>query len=131
MGVRHCKKSDLERIAKATGGQVLLTLANLEGGESFDPNALGEAELVVQERVADQELIIIRGTKHAQASSIILRGANSYLLDEMERSVHDVLSTIKRVLESGTVVPGGGAIETSLSLALEVHNTQTHTHTNH
>ena len=30
MGVKRCKKSDLERIAKATGGQVLLTLANLE-----------------------------------------------------------------------------------------------------
>jgi T-complex protein 1 subunit alpha len=119
MGVRHCKKSDLEHIAKATGGQILLTLANLEGGESFDSSALGEAELVSQERVADEELIIIRGTKHSQAASIILRGANSYMLDEMERAVHDVLSTIKRVLESGSVVAGGGAVETALSVALE------------
>jgi T-complex protein 1 subunit alpha len=43
MRFRHCKKNDLECIAKATGGQVLLTLANLEGAESLDPNALGEA----------------------------------------------------------------------------------------
>lgn len=53
------------------------------------------------------------------ASSIILRGANDFMVDEMERSIHDALCVVKRVLESNTVVPGGGAVETALSVYLE------------
>ncbi|EJD36397.1 chaperonin Cpn60/TCP-1 [Auricularia subglabra TFB-10046 SS5] len=41
------------------------------------------------------------------------------MLDEMERSVHDVLSALKQVLESGAVVAGGGAKEVALSIYLE------------
>lgn len=55
MAVRRCKKEDLKRIAKATGGQVLLTLANMEGGESFEASSLGSADEVVTERIADDE----------------------------------------------------------------------------
>ena len=57
------------------------------------------------------------------ASSIILRGANDFMLDEMERSVHDALCVVKRVLESKTVVPGGGAVEAALSIYLETFAT--------
>ena len=53
------------------------------------------------------------------SSSIILRGANDFMVDEMERSIHDALCVVKRVLESNTVVPGGGAVETALSIYLE------------
>ena len=53
------------------------------------------------------------------SSSIILRGANDFMVDEIERSVHDALCVVKRVLESNTVVPGGGAVETALSIYLE------------
>jgi len=119
IGVRRVLKGDLKCIARATGGTILLTLANLEGGESFDLTSLGEAESVSQEAIAEQELIIIKGTKNNSSSSIILRGANSMMLDEMERSIHDALCATKRVLESKAVVPGGGAVETALSMHLE------------
>lgn len=57
MGVRRCKKEDLVRIAKATGGTLISTLANLEGEESFDPAYLGHAGEVVQTRISDDELV--------------------------------------------------------------------------
>ena len=41
------------------------------------------------------------------------------MVDEMERSVHDALCVVKRVLESKMVVPGGGAVEAALSIYLE------------
>ena len=41
------------------------------------------------------------------------------MLDEMERSMHDAICVVKRVLESKTVVPGGGAVEAALSIYLE------------
>jgi len=118
MAVRRCKKEDLKRIAKATGGVVLGVLVDLNGNETFDPSQLGTAEEVAQERIADDECIIIR-TGNRKAASIILRGANGVMLDEMERSMHDALCVVKRTLESNTVVPGGGAVEAALSIYLE------------
>ncbi len=119
MAVRRCKKQDLKRIAKATGAQLLVSLANLEGEETFEASMLGQAEEVCVERVCDDELILIKGPKVRNAASVILRGANDYQCDEMERSLHDALCVVKRVLESKTVVPGGGAVEAALSIYLE------------
>jgi T-complex protein 1 subunit alpha len=48
------------RIAKATGASIVLTLADMEGNETFDPAALGEADEVVEERVADDNMIMIK-----------------------------------------------------------------------
>ncbi|KAK6539784.1 T-complex protein 1 subunit alpha [Orbilia ellipsospora] len=119
MAVRRCKKEDLRRIAKATGATMVSTLSNLDGDEVFETSSLGYAEEVVQERISDDECILIKGTKAFSSASIILRGPNDYQLDEMERSVHDSLCAVKRTLESGSVVPGGGAVETALSIYLE------------
>lgn len=119
MAVRRCKKEDLRRIAKATGASLLSSLSNLDGDEVFEASSLGYAEEVVQERISDDECILVKGTKAYSSASIILRGSNDYQLDEMERSVHDSLSVVKRTLESGSVVPGGGAVETALSIYLD------------
>ena len=119
MAVRRCKKEDLKRIAKATGATLISTLANLEGEETFDPAYLGYAEEVSQMRISDDECIIVKGTKIQNACSIILRGANDYMLDEMERSLHDALCVVKRTLESNAVVPGGGCVEAAVSIYLE------------
>merc|ERR1712066_1076375 len=119
MAVRRCKKADLKRIAKATGATFVTSLANIEGEESFEVSQLGEAAEVAQERISDDELILIKGTKARTASSIILRGPNDFYCGEMERSVHDALCVVKRVLESKSVVVGGGCVEAALSIYLE------------
>ncbi|KAI8139823.1 T-complex protein 1 subunit alpha [Fennellomyces sp. T-0311] len=119
MAVRRCKKEDLKRIARATGATFISTLANLDGEETFEASYLGHADEVVQERISDDECILVKGTKIQNSSSIILRGANDYMLDEMERALHDSLCVVKRTLESNSVVPGGGAVESALSIYLE------------
>jgi T-complex protein 1 subunit alpha len=119
IAVRRCTKEDLKRIAKATGATLVSSLANLEGEESFDASLLGSAEKVSQVRISDDECIVIKGTKNTGTASVILRGANDLMLDEMERSLHDALCVIKRTLESNMVVPGGGAVEAALSIYLE------------
>jgi T-complex protein 1 subunit alpha len=118
VGVRRVTKSDMKLIAKATGATLLLTMANMEGDEEFDPIFLGEAEEFSQINVSDQEMIVIKGCKTSQTASIILRGANSTMLDEMERSVHDAICIVKRVLESNAIVPGGGCVEAAVSVYL-------------
>ena len=119
MGVRRAKKEDLRRIAKATGATLVSSLSDLNGDEKFEASNLGHAEEVVQERISDDECILVKGTKAFSSASVILRGSNGFQLDEMERSVHDSLSAVKRTLESGSIVPGGGAVETALHIYLE------------
>ena len=98
---------------------LLTALANMEGDESVDASVIGSADEVVQDRICDDELILIKGPKARTAASIIIRGANDFMCDEIERSVHDALCVVKRVLESKQVVPGGGCCETALSIYLE------------
>ncbi|KAK4640786.1 chaperonin-containing T-complex alpha subunit Cct1 [Podospora bellae-mahoneyi] len=119
MAVRRCKKEDLRRIARATGATMLSSLSDLNGDEKFEASYLGHAEEVSQERISDDECILVKGTKVHSSASIILRGPNEFTLDEMERSVHDSLCAVKRTLESGSLVPGGGAVETALHIYLE------------
>merc|ERR1712050_275501 len=59
------------------------------------------------------------GCAATKAATILLRGANEFMLEESSRSIHDALCAVSRTLESSAVVPGGGAVETALSLYLE------------
>ena len=77
------------------------------------------ADEVSEERVGDGELVFIRGTKTSKSVSIVLRGANDFLLDEMDRSLHDTLCVVQKVLESRSLVAGGGAVEAALSVYLD------------
>lgn len=147
IAARRCNKEDLKRLAKATGGKLVVTMADMEGNETFDPACLGTAETVKEERVGDggenffsewrrahlihlhtipsptaSELLYVCGCKGG-ASTIVLRGANEYMLDEMDRALHDSLCVVKRMLESNTLVAGGGAVEVSLSVYLEKYAT--------
>ena len=102
---------------------MISTLANLEGEETFEASFLGEAKVFEQVRVADDEYIVIQTPSKHSAASIILRGANDFMLDEMERAVHDCLCVVQRTLESNQVVPGGGAVEAAASIFLETFAT--------
>ncbi|KAJ0053096.1 hypothetical protein Pint_00164 [Pistacia integerrima] len=119
IAVRRVRKEDMRHIAKATGATMVSTFADMEGEETFDSSFLGSAAEVVEERVSDDDVIMIKGTKTTSAVSLILRGANDYMLDEMDRALHDALCIVKRTLESNTVVAGGGAVEAALSVYLE------------
>jgi len=119
---RRVKKADLTQIAKVTGGTVVISMADMEGEETFDSKNLGQADLVEESKVGDGELIFLRGCKNTTgfgAATVILRGANDFMLDEMERSLHDSMCAVKRVLESKTVVAGGGAVEAALNVYLQ------------
>jgi len=119
IAVRRVNKEDMKRIAKASGGKMVTTMADLEGNEVFEAENLGTCASVAEERVGDGELMYFRGCKHGAACTVVLRGANEYMLDEMDRSLHDSLCVIKRMLESNSLVAGGGCVEAALSIHLE------------
>lgn len=117
--MRRVDKSDLRRIAKSTGATVITTFANAEGEETFDPSWLGTAEAVYEEPVGDWDYCFIEGFSKTSCCTILVRGANELLIDEVERSIHDSLCVVKRCLESGYVVAGGGCVEAALSIYLD------------
>ncbi|KAL7569876.1 hypothetical protein ACA910_008543 [Epithemia clementina (nom. ined.)] len=128
---RRCNRDDLQRLAKATGGALITTLADLDGNESIDVETqLGKCRSVQEVRVGDGEMLQFldcqgRGKETGEgstangATTILLRGANEYMLDEMDRALHDALCVVKRMLESKTLVAGGGAVEAALSMYLQ------------
>jgi len=117
---RRVPKEDLKRIARCSGGKLISSFADMEGNESFDSACLGAAGFVGEERVGDDDILVVGDTKESKSATLLLRGANDMMLDEMDRALHDSLCIVQRTLESNTVVAGGGAVEAALSIYLEM-----------
>jgi len=112
LAVRRVKKSDMEKLALATGGKIVTNI------EDLTPEDLGEAALVEERRVAGDKMVFVEGCKNPKSVSILIRGGLERLVDEAERSIIDALSVVSDVIEDPRVVYGGGAIEIEISKAL-------------
>jgi len=120
MGLRRVSDRDLKLIAKCTGAQVQISMGdNEEGEETFEKEWLGSAGEVSERRLGDNDFIFVEGCTSAKSTTIVLRGANEFMLDEMERSCYDAICAVSRTLQSNSVVPAGGAVETAVALHLE------------
>jgi T-complex protein 1 subunit alpha len=119
IAVRRCDRADMKRLSAATGAKIMITFDDENGEEIFNKDCLGEAEEVSEEAVNDYNYVFFKKCKKQSAQTILLRGANYLMLDETERSIHDALCAVKRVLESNKLVVGGGCVEVSTSLYLE------------
>ncbi|MEM0118399.1 MAG: thermosome subunit beta [Conexivisphaerales archaeon] len=112
LAVRRVKMSDMEKLAKATGGRIVTTL------EEITESDLGFAALVEERKIEEDKWVFIEGCKNPKAVTILVRGGGQRIVDEAERSVHDAIMTVKDVLEKPAVVAGGGAPEAELALRL-------------
>jgi len=105
LAARRIKQSDMEKLAKATGGRIVTNL------EDLTPNDLGEAELVEERKIEEDKMIFIEGCKNPRSVTILIRGGSERVVDEAERSMHDALSVVRDVLIKPKIVAGGGAPE--------------------
>ncbi|MCE4604433.1 MAG: TCP-1/cpn60 chaperonin family protein [Aeropyrum sp.] len=112
LAVRRVKRSDIEKIAKATGAKIVTSLRELK------PDYLGYAELVEERKVGEDKMVFIEGAKNPKSVTILLRGANDMLLDEAERNIKDALHGLRNILREPKIVGGGGAIEIEIALKL-------------
>ena len=109
LAARRVKKSDMERMSRATGAKIVTTL------EDISADDLGTAGSVDEQKIADEKLIFVRDAPHPKSVALIIRGANKYFTDEAERAIHDALCVVRDTIEDGTYVAGGGASEIYLS----------------
>ncbi len=112
LAVRRVKESDMQKLADATGGRVVMSLKDLGSSD------LGSAELVEERKVAGEEMVFVEGCKDPKAVSILVRGGTEHVVDELERAVHDGISVACVAIEDGKVLPGGGASEIEVAKAL-------------
>jgi len=112
VAVRRAKKSDMEKLSKATGGKVTTNL------DDMTEKDLGYAELVEERKIGDDKMTFIEGCKHPRSVAILIRGGTERIVDEAERSIHDALCVVRDVVQEPKIVVGGGAPEVEVARAL-------------
>ena len=110
--VRRAKKSDMEKLAKATGASIVNTLDDL------DKASLGKAGLVREKKIGDDTFTFVTDCPKAKAVSILLRGGTEHVIDEADRALEDALNVVAVALEDGWITPGGGAAATEIAMRL-------------
>jgi thermosome len=113
LAVRRIKKSDVEKLAKATGGKIITNL------DDASPADLGYASLVEERKIGDDKMTFVEGCKHPRAVTILIRGGTERIVDEAERSVHDALCVVRDIVEEPKVLAGGGAPELEIARVLK------------
>ncbi|MCD6276343.1 MAG: TCP-1/cpn60 chaperonin family protein [Thermoplasmata archaeon] len=110
--VRRVKKSDMEKLSKATGAKIVTNLDDLTSEE------LGHAEVVEQRKIGEDNMTFVIGCENPKAVSILIRGGTEHVVDEVERSLKDALHVVAKAVEDGKIVTGGGSSAVEIALRL-------------
>jgi thermosome len=113
LAVRRAKKSDMEKLAKATGGKVVTSI------DDMTENDLGYAKLVEESKIGDDKMTFVEGCKNPRSVAILIRGGTERFVDEAERSIHDALCVVRDVVQEPKIVACGGAAELEISRVLK------------
>ena len=112
---RRLKQSDLEAIAKATGGTVVGNVSELTKKD------LGEAGEVKEKLVGEDGMVFITGCKNPKAVTIFARGGTEHVIEEVERALNDAIRVVGVAIEDGKIVAGGGAPEVEVGIQLAAY----------
>jgi thermosome len=113
MAVRRIKKSDMEKLAKATGAKIVSQLSDVSKDD------LGSAGHIYERLVTDDKMVFVEECPQTTAVTILVRGGTELVVDEAERSLHDALCVVRNVVRDSRIVPGGGAPEMAISNHLQ------------
>jgi thermosome len=118
MAARRVKESDMEKLARATGGKVISDIDDLKAGD------LGFAGLVDERKIGDDKMIFVEKCKDPHSVAILIRAGLERMVDEAERAMIDSLSVVSDVIENNKIVPGGGAVEIEIAKELRKYATK-------
>jgi thermosome len=113
---RRVKKSDMDKLARATGAKVLTSLKEINESD------VGKAGLVEEKKIGDEAMTYVTECHNPKAVSIILRGGTEHVVDEAERALHDALRVVGVAIEDETLVAGGGSPEVELAMRLREYS---------
>ncbi|MBW2983028.1 TCP-1/cpn60 chaperonin family protein [Candidatus Woesearchaeota archaeon] len=107
--LRRVKKSDMEKLSKATGASIITDLKNLSSKD------LGMAGLVEEVKVGDEGMTYIRDCRNPRSVTVLIRGGTEHVVDEVKRALEDALGDVAAALRLQFVVAGAGASEVELA----------------
>ncbi|MGC9516748.1 MAG: thermosome subunit alpha [Methanomicrobiales archaeon] len=113
MAVRRVKKSDIDKLSKATGAKVVSNIDDLTAAD------VGLAGLVSEKRISGEEMIFVEDCKEPKAVTLLVRGSTDHVVDEIERAVDDAIGVVAATVEDGKVLAGGGAPEIEIAKRLK------------
>ncbi len=113
---RRVKKSDMDKLARATGAKVLTSLKEINDSD------IGKAGVVEEKKIGDEAMTYVTECHNPKAVSIILRGGTEHVVDEAERALHDALRVVGVAIEDETLVAGGGSPEVELAMRLREYS---------
>jgi len=112
IAIRRAKKSDMEKLAKATGGKIVSSIDDISASD------LGYAALVEERRIGDDKMTFVEGCKNPKAVTILIRAGTQRMAAEAERSIHDALCVIRDLIQEPKIVAGGSAPELEMASVL-------------
>jgi thermosome len=118
MAARRIKESDMEKLARATGGRVTSNLEDLKAQD------LGFAGLVEERKIGEDKMIFVEKCKDPHSVAILIRAGLERMVDEAERAMTDALSVVSDVVENNKIVAGGGAVEIEVAKELRKYATK-------
>ena len=112
-GMRRVKKSDMDKLSRATGARIITNLDEIEESD------LGNAGFVEEKDVTGSRMTFVTGCKESKTTSILLRGGTEHVVEGIERALEDALRVVGVALEDQKIVVGGGSPEVELALRLK------------
>lgn len=113
--VRWVGGPEIELIAIATGGRIVPRFEELTAAK------LGKAGTVreISFGTASERMLVIEDCANSRAVTILVRGGNKMIIEEVKRSLHDALCVVRNFIRDAQVVCGGGAPEIACSIKIQ------------
>ncbi len=113
---RRVSKSDMEKLARATGAKIVTSLNDLSKED------LGNAGLVEEVKVGNENMTYVRECKNPKSVTVLIRGGTEHVVDEIKRAMEDALGDVSASLKVGKIVAGAGASELELARGLRKYS---------
>ncbi|KAM0788625.1 T-complex protein 1 subunit gamma [Microbotryomycetes sp. NB124-2] len=111
--IRRLRKSDNNRIARATGATIVNRVDDLREADVGTKCGLFHVE-----KLGDEYFTFLTECKEPKACTILLRGPSKDVLHEIDRNLADAMAVARNVVFDPRLAPGGGATEMAISVGL-------------
>jgi len=110
---RRLRKTDNNRVARASGATIVSRTDEIQESDIGTGCGLFEVR-----KIGDEYFTFLEECADPKACTILLRGGSTDVLREIERNLGDAMQVARNVMFEPRLLPGGGATEMALSVAL-------------
>lgn len=103
LALRRAKRRNMERLQLISGGEAQNSVDDLS------PSILGFSGLVYENSIGEDKFTYITENKEPKSATILIKGANNHVLQQIKDAVRDGLRSVSNVLKDQSIIPGGGA----------------------